>query len=589
MTSFDVSEYKKDPRVLTGWPADFTSVFQRRVELLTKVRQDPRLKHALHAHYANSPNGCADFILDWGITIDPRNSGLNPPLPTTMPFCLFYRQVEFTFFLNDCVENKVRGLVEKCRDMGASWVALAWSVWRWLYKPGSAIVVGSRKAEYVDNLNDPKCLFDKVRQLITNLPPDIFWPEGFDPVKHLTYMKCINPANGSSIIGESGVIGRGGRSVAAILDEASFLENPEATEAALADNTNCIIYISTPNGVGNVFHRTRLAGVEWKPGEPIKERNRAQIFIMDWRDHPGKSPEWAKTRREYEESRGMLHVYMQEVERSYNASVVGQVIKAEWVNACLDAHKVLNWPEPTGRRIAAMDVADATESGDVSAMTVKRGYLVESNITAGGESDSVARQWYMLADMLNCDEWRYESTGVGVGARSGATSYRDAKLDQGRSLGSLPNLVKWSPSGAVVKPNCDVSTGEVVEPGDKEKIRNKDYFSNIRTQAWWRLRTLCHNTYKVRYEGADIPIEECLSFSSEMEGVHDLILELSQPTFSLNSNTGKVDLEKKPKGTKSPNRADSLMISVSPVRPEIDTDVSVGAQGVDTVQHMAIG
>lgn len=583
-----IEQYKHDARVLDSWPADFTTVFKRRLELLNAIRADPMLKKALHIHYANSPNGCADFILDWGVTIDPRNSGLNPPLPTTMPFCLFYRQVEFTFFLNDCVENKVRGLVEKCRDMGASWVALAWSVWRWLYKPGSAIVVGSRKAEYVDNLNDPKCLFDKVRQLITNLPPDIFWPEGFEPTKHLTYMKCINPANGSSIIGESGIIGRGGRSVCAILDEASFLENPESTEAALADNTNCIIYISTPNGVGNVFHRTRLAGVEWKPVEPIKERNRAQVFIMDWRDHPGKTEEWAKTRREYEESRGMLHVYMQEVERSYNASVTGQVIKAEWVQACLDAHIALGWPEPTGRRVAAMDVADS-DGGDVNAMTIKRGYLVEACMFQGGESDKAGRDFYSMAAMVGAEQWRYEATGVGAGARSGATSYRNALIASGRKASTLPNILSWSPSAAVVNPGCDVNTGEPVDPNDKEKMRNKDYFQNLRAQAWWRLRQLMHNTYRVRYEGAEIDPDDCLSLSGDMDNIHKLVLELSQPTFSRNDNTGKVLIDKKPQGTESPNLADSLMIAVSPMRPEIDTDVIVGGHGIDSVEYVAVG
>ena len=588
MTSFNVSEYKKDPRVLDQWPADFTTVFRRRVELLNKVRSNPELKQALHLHYANSPNGCADFILDWGITIDPRNSGENPPIPTTMPFCLFYRQVEFTFFLNDCVENKVRGLVEKCRDMGASWVALAWSVWRWLYKPGSAIVVGSRKAEYVDNLNDPKCLFDKVRQFINNLPPDIFWPEGFDPKKHLTYMKCVNPENGATIVGESGVIGRGGRSVAAILDEASFLENPEATEAALADNTNCIIYISTPNGVGNVFHRTRLAGREWKQGQTITERNRAQVFVMDWTDHPGKSPEWAKNRREYEESRGMLHVYMQEVERSYNASVTGQVIKAEWVEACKDAHKILGWPEATGMRVAGMDVADS-DGGDVNAMTIKKGYLVEAVTSKGGESDAAGREFYSLACMIGVDQWRYESTGVGAGARSGATACRTTYLDSGRTANSMPSIVGWSPSGAVVNPGCDVNTGELVEYGDKEKIRNKDYFTNARSQAWWRLRQLMHNTYKVRYENADIPLDECLSLNADMDCINDLILELAQPTFSRNENTGKVLIDKKPQGTSSPNLADSLMIAVSPLRPDVDETMHVGGVGADSVEYVAVG
>jgi hypothetical protein len=234
-----------------------------------------------------------------------------------------------------------------------------------------------------------------------------------------------------------------------------------------------------------------------------------------------------------------------------------------------------------------MDVADG--GGDVNSLTIKRGYLIESNVTAGGESDVVAREWYKLSDMLRCSEWRYESTGVGAGARAGANTYRAAQLDNGRSLASLPNMVKWTPSGAVVNPAHDVSTGLRVEPGDKESIRNKDFYTNIRSQAWWTLRKLCHNTYKVRYEGADIDPDECISLPSGMDGLHELVTEMSQPTYVTNDNTGKITINKTPEGTKSPNRADSLMISVSPIRPDIDTDVTVGSTGIDSVEYVAVG
>lgn len=578
----DIEQYRNDPRVCWTWPPNFTDVYKRRVELLTKMRSDPVIRAAILKHYESNP---VDFILDWATTYDPRKKG---DIPKRMPFCLFPRQIELIWFLQDCLESGESGLIEKCRDAGATFVCCAFSTWMWLFSKDSSIGFGSRKEMLVDRLGDPDSIFQKIRDMIEMLPPDIFLPTGFNSDRDMPSMKIVNPENGAQIAGEAGNnIGRGGRKEIYFKDESSHYERPELIEASLGDNTDVQIDISSVNGTGNVFYRRRMAGVEWEPGKEI-EPGRVRVFIFDWRHHPGKTQEWYDKRRAKAEAEGLLHVFAQEVDRDYSSAVQGVVIPSKWVQACIDADKALGWPEPTGKLVAAMDVADS-DSGDVSAMTVKQGYLIKSNVTAGGESDKVARQWYMLADMLGCDEWRYESTGVGAGARSGATSYRAAKVEQGRKPASLPDIVKWTPSGAVVNPNCDVTTGLPLEPGDKESIRNKDFFQNIRAQAWWRLRTLCHNTYKVRYEGAEIDPDDCLVLRSDMEGLNELVTEMSQPTYTTNPNTGKITINKTPDGSSSPNRADSLMINVSPVRPEIDTDVSVGAQGVDTVQHMAIG
>ena len=57
--------------------------------------------------------------------------------------------------------------------------SVAFAVWMWLFHDGTVIGFGSRKEEYVDDLNDPKSLFWKARQFI-NLLPKEFRPEGWD-------------------------------------------------------------------------------------------------------------------------------------------------------------------------------------------------------------------------------------------------------------------------------------------------------------------------------------------------------------------------------------------------------------------------
>jgi len=581
MKPIDVEAYRNDPRLTTAWPPNYVPEYERRVTLLNNMRSDPQLLAALRVHYSENP---IDFILDWLTTYDPRNDGRT--LPKTMPFALFPRQIDIIAMFHECYMIRESALVEKCRDAGITMCACAYSVWAWCFVPEITIAFGSRKAEYVDKLSDNKTIFEKLRQMILQLPPE-FQPVGFDRRDAFMLNRILNRENGAQITGEGGdSIGRGGRSSIYWVDEAAHLEHPELVEASLGDNTDVRIDISSVNGTGNVFYRRRMAGVEWEPGKVIAP-GKTRVFIFDWRDHPAKNQEWYDKRRAKAEDEGLLHVFAQEVDRDYASAVQGVVIPSKWVQACIDAHKACKWPEPSGLRIAAMDVADG--GGDVNSQTIKRGYLVESNVTDGRESDTVAREWYKLADMLGCSQWRYESTGVGAGGRAGASTYRQAQLDNGRSPDKLPSMVKWTPTGAVVNPNCDVVTGEFVEPGDKESIRNKDFYANLRAQAWWALRKLCHNTYKVRYEGADISPDECLSLNGKMEGLHELVTEMSQPTYVTNANTGKILINKTPDGTKSPNRADSLMIAVSPIRPDVDTDVTVGAHGVDSVEYMAVG
>ncbi len=49
---------------------DYTQVFEWRMERLQRIRANPEVLPALKAFYRDNP---AQFIIDWGITTDPRN------------------------------------------------------------------------------------------------------------------------------------------------------------------------------------------------------------------------------------------------------------------------------------------------------------------------------------------------------------------------------------------------------------------------------------------------------------------------------------------------------------------------------------
>lgn len=245
-----------DAGPLIDWRSpDYGPVMVWRGQLAERLRDMPQEQFdAVMGWYAHHP---ADWIDHWGWTFDPRNPERG--LPALVPFRLFLRQRQFVEWIVARWRAREDGLAEKSRDMGASWLCVAVAAWLWTFHPGTVVGICSRKEDYVDRLGDPSSLFYKLRQFIGLLPPRM--RPGYDERKHSPYMRVINPANDATVIGEAGPnIGRGARTSLYLLDEAAFLEQADATDAALSQTSNCKIHVSTPNGEGNPFWRKRFGG-----------------------------------------------------------------------------------------------------------------------------------------------------------------------------------------------------------------------------------------------------------------------------------------------------------------------------------------
>lgn len=293
-----------------NWRApDYAPIWAERCARLERLRAEPSLVGPLKEFYRANP---VAFVMDWGCTFDPRNAERN--LPTTVPFLLFPKQAEFIEWVYARWRAREDWLVEKCRDVGLSWLCVAIAVHMFLFQPGSVSGFGSRKEEYVDKLGDPKALFWKIRTFIDLLPAE-FRPAGWNSDKHAPFMRVINPETGAAIVGEAGDnIGRGNRTSIYFKDESAFYERPEKIDAALSQTSNCKGDVSTPNGEGNPFWKKRFGG-------------RIPVFVFDWRDDPRKGPGW------YEQQKNTLDpvVLAQEVDRDYSASVSNSFIKGDVV------------------------------------------------------------------------------------------------------------------------------------------------------------------------------------------------------------------------------------------------------------------
>lgn len=535
-----------------GWPFDYKEEWNRRTELFEVFISDPVQLSLSNLFYASHP---IDWINDFCVTYNPRNVGMKK-----IPFKLFLRQEEFINYLLDCFHNKENGLVEKARDIGATWLCCAFTVWLWIYHPGSSIGWGSRKEQLVDRIGDPDSIFQKIRIILADLP-SFMLPANFNMQKHATYMKIINPANGAVITGEAGDnIGRGGRSSIYFKDESAHYEHPELVEAALGDNTDVQIDISSVHGTGNIFYKRRQAGQIWTPGKQMTP-GKTWVFIFDWRDHPGKTQAWYDKRRQKAADEGLLHIFAQEVDRDYSASLDRVIIPAKFIKAAIDAHIKLKWPDG-GERIGFQDVAD--EGGDKNAYTSRKGSVITRCVDWGeGDTGVTTRRSVQYAKQDGLQELYYDCIGVGAGFK--------AESNRMKGEGLVPPRMKilpWDAGAKVLDP-----TDHLI-PGDRHTPTNEDFFGNLKAQAWWRLRVRFEKTFKAVTQGAKYPINEMISLSSELENLHEIEAELSQAQIREPTATNtKVYVDKKPDGGASPNKADSIVGCFCPNRSVSILDV----------------
>lgn len=492
---------------------DYTPVFNERARRLIEIRKNPVYLASCKLIYKNDP---VKFINDWLITYNPQNK------PTAIiPFVLFPKQEDLIRFFKDKNDNREDGLCEKCRNVGFTWLAIGFSIWLWLFYPEQKISFGSRKEDLVDTIDDPDSIFEKIRIALRYLPKE-FLPLGFNVDVHTSFMKIINPENGSRITGEAGDnIGRGGRSTIYFLDEFAFLERPQKVEAALSENSDCKIYISTPNGVGNPFHQKRFGGI-------------ISVFTFNWYDDPRKDQAWFDKKKAITDS----VIFAQEILIDYGASLENVTIPAAWVKAAV------NFRIPgidSGARSAGLDVAD--EGADSNALIIRKGSFTESvEMWKEGNTTQTARKAYSKSTLADVDALCYDSIGVGAGVKGELSTITD-----------IPFQV------------VGVNTGEAPFPGEYARgKKNKDMFLNLKAQLWWLLRRRFERVYSLK-DNPNVSPDDLISIPNDT----DLINELSMPKFFFAEN-GKIKIESKKdmkrRGLKSPNKADALVIAFAPFK-----------------------
>lgn len=169
------------------------------------------------------------------------------------------------------IEDGLDCVVEKSRDMGASWCCLIQALHDWIFRRNQSILLVSRKRDLVDGTRDS--LFGHLTFVLKHLPP---W---LAPPYTKTFMKLENLQNGSFIEGEStnDNIGRGGRRTWLLWDEAAAFEGGgKDVDASTSDTTNTRILNSTPMGIDTAFYE-------------ILTNDVSKTVRMHWSQHPRKA------------------------------------------------------------------------------------------------------------------------------------------------------------------------------------------------------------------------------------------------------------------------------------------------------------
>jgi len=195
------------------------------------------------------------------------------PVRGKIPFHLYQFQDRT---LNEFKDHRYN-IVLKSRQTGISTLVAGFSLWKMLFNSDYNVLVIATKQEVAKNL------VTKVRYMNSNLPTWLRQNTVEDNKLSLRY------SNGSQIKATSAA-GDAGRSEALsllVFDEAAFIDKIEdiwiSAQSTLSTGGSAII-LSTPNGVGNFFHKT------WVDAE--EEQNGFNTIRLHWSVHPERDQTW---------------------------------------------------------------------------------------------------------------------------------------------------------------------------------------------------------------------------------------------------------------------------------------------------------
>ena len=229
------------------------------------MSDNKQLKEAIKKEYARCATDPVYFLGKYGV--------IQHPLKGKVNFNLYdFQEKSLESFMKHDYN-----IVLKARQLGLSTLTAGYALWMMTFQQDKNILVIATKQETAKNL------VTKVRVMHANLPGWLKQPCVEDNKLSLRYK------NGSQIkaVASSEESGRSEALSLLIIDEAAFIDKIDtiwgAAQQTLATGGRALV-ISTPNGVGNFFHKT------WVGAE--NGTNDFNFIKLHWSVHPEREQAW---------------------------------------------------------------------------------------------------------------------------------------------------------------------------------------------------------------------------------------------------------------------------------------------------------
>ena len=429
---------------------------------------------------------------------------ISHPILGLIPFDMYGFQEES---LGDFKSNRF-SIILKARQLGISTTVAAYVCWMMLYHRDKNVLVVATKLGTAANL------VKKIKAIHKNLPP---WLK----ISEITIdnRNSFELGNGSQVKASS-TSGDAGRSEALsllVIDEAAFVEGIDDLWAGLyptlSTGGRCIA-LSTPNGVGNWFHKTYTEAEEGK--------NDFHTMRLPWQVHPDRDADWFE-----KETRNMSRREIaQELECNFNASgetvVHGDDLKRIIENVSEPTHKtgfdrnywIWSDPDPNRQYLLVADVA----RGDGSDFSVAHVFDIESMSQVAEYQGKITPD--MFAPLLHSIASEYNdallviennSLGIGVLNRLQDSEYKNLYYSI-KSTHEYVNEATAEAVGGIAGFTMSMKTRPLVISKFEEFIRNKLITINsvrtaneIKTFVWHNGRPQAMRSYN-----DDLVIAACI-------------------------------------------------------------------------------
>ena len=302
------------------------------------------------------------------------------------------------------------------------------------------------------------------------------------------------------------------------------------------------------------------------------------IIVINWRDNPWWNEEQERLRVWDYENRPRAE-YDWIWEGKFNDSVENSIIKPEWFDSAIDAHKLDRLKEafrPYGARVASHDPFDG--GGDAGGFAIRHGSIIEAvKEKDKGEIDEVCDWAIGLAKTHNADWFVWDGDGMGTGLKRQISLGFDGTKTQ-------YYMFKGGLSGKG-QDNADKIYQAEYGTRQSNPKTYADTFKNNRAQYYIRLADRFYNTYRCVVRGEYVDPDDMISISSEgVDSMQALRSELCRIPRKTDNDNGLEQLlskkEMKKLGIDSPNEADSVMMCL--YMPDIEEEWA-------TIDHEPVG